>query len=142
MSVLIKSKDLFASNSLSDRERAAAAATHPDILTEITARAATKVAEQANDVFSVDPPNLGLVPTLLPTPLESAYTDNKRKHWQEQTVFCHISCESTSPNLMRSAGRLQLLPLANAPYPGEKSLSLSHTQAYILHKHTWENTHA
>ena len=61
--VLIKSKDLFAGPA-----KATAAATHPDILTEITARAATKVAEQANDVFTVDPPSLRLVPALSPTP--------------------------------------------------------------------------
>lgn len=72
-----QSKDLFASDSLFRPEKATAVATHPDNLTEIIARAATEVAEQTNDVFSVDPPGLQLVPTLLPTPLESAYTDNK-----------------------------------------------------------------
>lgn len=62
-SVLIKSKDLFAGPT-----KATAAATHPDTLTEITASAATKVAEQANDVFTVDPPSLRLVPSLSPPP--------------------------------------------------------------------------
>jgi len=70
-------KDLFASSSLFRPEKATAVATHPDNLTEITARAATEVAEQTNDVFSVDTPGLQLVPTLLPTPLASAYTDIK-----------------------------------------------------------------
>lgn len=68
-SVLNKSKDLFASDSLFSPAKATATATHPDILTEINTRAATKVAEQANDVFSVDPSNHGLVPTLSPTPV-------------------------------------------------------------------------
>ena len=60
-----QSKDLFASNSLFRPEKARAAATHPDTWTEIAARAAAEVAEQTNDVFSVDPPSALLVPNLI-----------------------------------------------------------------------------
>lgn len=71
-----QSKDLFASNSLFRPEKARAAASHPDTLTEITARAATEVAEQTNDVFSVDPSSLLLVPNLV------AHSLGIRRHGQ------------------------------------------------------------
>lgn len=72
--VLIKSKDLFATDSLFSPAKATAAATHSDILTEINATAVTKVDEQANDFFSADAPNQGLVPTLPPNPLQKLGT--------------------------------------------------------------------
>lgn len=69
-SVLIKSQELFASISLFRPAKAAAAATRPDILTEINVRASTKVADQASDGFSVDPPSQVSDQPCCPLPLE------------------------------------------------------------------------